>query len=270
MSTCTNNKECLNSLLSMRINQYKMLNSTLTETISRGGSEELIESMKKEINSTLNEITEIKKDLESEEEVVYTHYEPKKNEKCGFYDSIVKQENSKKPLNYKSLYDNIILPQNKNNGEDKMKLSKAHKEVNVSNKVVSNEYIDEINKTIDSRILGNRFLVHLNESLGIPEVMVKSVSFDQNEKHLSITIYDFVKEVNGKKHPVLELLRLAPKMFKFTIDHLEANGNVIYTEKYFACHIAEIFRDPIDYSISEFSTIQMFIEYGNVGYETSN
>lgn len=294
MSTCMSNKEYLNSLLYTRINQYKMLNNTLTEMISRGGSEELIENIKKEVNSTLDEITEIKSDLNSiensskEEEIVYTHYEPKKKDKCGFYDSIVKQTKAvelglaeeKKNLNYGSLYDEIVLPKKEKKDdssfamrmdeEDKMKLSKMRKEVNVGRKEVSNKYIDEINKTVDSRLLGNRFLVHLDDVMGIPEVMVKSVSFDPSGKRLSITIYDFVKEINGNKYPVLKLLTVAPKVFGFTIDHLEANGNVIYTEKYFACHVAEIFRDPIDYSMSEFSTIQMFIDYERVTYEANN
>jgi hypothetical protein len=111
--------------------------------------------------------------------------------------------------------------------------------------------------------------VHLDD-VGIPEVMVKSVSFDPNDKRISINIYDFVKEINGMKMPVLELLNRVPSLFKFTIQHLEANGNPIYTEKYFGCHITEIYRDPIDYSISEFSTIQILVEYQAVAYEASN
>jgi len=292
MSTCTfeRNSEYLNSLLWTRINQYKMLNNTLTEMIRRDGNEELVKNMKNEINETLNEIEAIKNDLKNskEEKVVYTHYEPKKPDKHGFYDSIVKQtkaveldlgEEKKNPLNYGDLYSGIVLPkkERKNDSdcfarveeEERKELSRICKEVKKVSASTSNKYLDEINKTIDSRILGNRFLVHLDD-VGIPEVMVKSVSFDPSSKQLSINIYDFVKDINGMKMPVLELLNGVPSLFKFTIQHLEANGNPIYTEKYFGCHITEIYRDPIDYSISEFSTIQILVEYQAVTYEANN
>ena len=51
---------------------------------------------------------------------------------------------------------------------------------------------------------------------------------------------------------------------------VDSNGNPIYTEKYLGCHITEIYRDPIDYSISEFSTIQILVEYQAVTYEANN
>jgi hypothetical protein len=267
-----------------------MLNNTLTEMIRRDDNEELVKNMKNEINETLNEIEAIKNDLKNskEEKVVYTHYEPKKLDKRGFYDSIVKQtkaveldlaEEKKNPLNYGDLYSGIVLPkkERKNDSdcfarveeEERKELSRIRKEVKKVSASTSNKYLDEINKTIDSRILGNRFLVHLDD-VGIPEVMVKSVSFDPSSKQLSINIYDFVKDINGRKMPVLELLNGVPSLFKFTIQHLEANGNPIYTEKYFECHITEIYRDPIDYSISEFSTIQILVEYQAVTYEANN
>ena len=292
MSTCTfeKNSEYLNSLLWTRINQYKMLNNTLTEMIRRDGSEDLINNMKKEIDETLNKIKAIKNDIKNskEKKVVYTHYEPKKPDKRGFYDSIVKQtkavelglaEEKKNPLNYSDLYSEIVLPkkERKNDSdcfaraeeEERKELSRIRKEVKNVSVSTSNKYLDEINKTIDSRILGNRFLVHLDD-IGIPEIMVKSVSFDPSSKQLSINVYDFVKDINGRKMPVLELLNGVPSLFKFTIQHLEANGNPIYTEKYLGCHITEIYRDPIDYSISEFSTIQILVEYQVVTYEANN
>lgn len=278
-----NKKEYLNNLLSIRINQYKMLNNTLTEMFRKNGNKELIESMKKEINETLNEIEKIKFDLNdkketnSEENVTYSFYNDfvetvalensekklKDNEKkeSGFYDSVVKQskaaefkmaEYSKKDhtnLDYKRTYAN----------------NKSYEKKNLSNK-----YIDEISNTIDSRLLSNRFLVHLNDSLNIPEIMVKSVAFDLNEGQLSITVYDFVKEIDGKNYSVLELLNDAPSTFKFTIERLNANEKTIYTEKYFGCHIDEIFRDSIDYSNTEFSTIQFLVGYDEVIYETNN
>jgi len=293
MSTCTfeRNSEYLDSLLWTRINQYKMLNNTLTEMIRRDGNEELVKNMKNEINETLNEIEAIKNDLKNskDEKVVYTHYEPKKLDKRGFYDSIVKQtkaveldlaEEKKNPLNYNDLYSEIVLPKKeKKNGsdcfaraeeEEVKELSRTRKEVKKASHSISNEYIDEINKTIDSRLLSNRFLLHLNETLEIPEIMVKSISFDPSSKQLSICIYDFVKEINGKKYPLLELLKIAPSSFNFSLQHLDAVGNVIYTEKYIGGHIEQIFRDPIDYSMSEFLTIQMFVTYKDVSYDATN
>ena len=294
MSACTfeRDNKYLNNLLWTRINQYKMLNNTLTEMIRRDGSEDLINNMKKEIHETLNEIEAIKNDLKDSKEgkVVYTHYEPKKPDKRGFYDSIVKQtkaveldlaEEKKNPLNYNDLYSGIVLPkkEKKNDSdcfaraeeeEERKKLSRMRKEVKKTTNSVSNKYLDEINKTIDSRVLGNRFLLHLNETLEIPEIMVKSVSFDPSSKQLSICIYDFVKEINGKKYPLLELLKFAPSSFNFNLQHLDAVGKVIYTEKYLGGHIEQIFRDPIDYSMSEFLTIQMFVTYKDVSYDATN
>lgn len=268
--------ERLNKLLWIRINQYKMLNNTLTEIITNNGNELLIDSMKKEIDDTLDEIEKIKFDLNNkketnnEENVNYSFYNdfvetvvPENSEKkeSGFYDSVVKQskaaefkmaEYSKKVhtnLDYKRTYAN----------------NKSYEKKNLSNK-----YIDEINNTIDSRLLSNRFLLHFNGNLEIPEVMIKSVSFDNSNKQLSICIYDFVKEINGVKYPLLNLLKADVSPFDFCLEHLDSVGNVVYAEKYIGGRIEEIYRDPLDYSSSEFSTIQMFVTYDNVKYETTS
>jgi hypothetical protein len=65
------------------------------------------------------------------------------------------------------------------------------------------------------------------------------------------------------------VLKYAPNSFNFEVKHLEADGKVLYTEKYSRCRLVEIYRDPIDYASDDFSKIQLFISYQNVEYETS-
>lgn len=271
-------KERLNKLLWTRINQYKMLNNTLTEMIVNNKNGMLVDSIKKEIEETLDEIQKIKSDLTkdestsvNEEDVTYSFYDdiaktvlPSNNEKkeSDCYDSVVRQSKAAefKMAEY-SKRDKTNLDYEYNNRKKGIT-----KEVNIT----SNKYVDEINKTIDSRIMSNRFLVKLNDELNIPEVMVKAISFDGYEKTLSIVIYDFVTEIDGVKYPILQLLKFARNSFSFDIEHLDANGNVIYTEKYVGVNVKEVYRDPIDYSSSEFSTLQIFATYTDVNYEAAN
>ena len=277
-------KERLNKLLWTRINQYKMLNNTLTEMIANNGNGILINSIKNEIDETLDEIQKIKFDLikdEStsvkEEDVTYSFYDdivktvlPDKETKLkdtedresDCYDSVVRQSKAAefKMAEY-SKRDKTNLDYEYNNRKKGIT-----KEVNIT----SNKYVDEINKTIGSRIMSNRFLVKFSDVLEIPEIMVKSVSFDPNEKSITITVYDFVKEIDGMKYPILQLLKFAKGSFSFDVEHLDASGNVIYTEKYVGVNIEGVYRDPIDYSDSEFSTIQIFATYKDVDYEAAN
>lgn len=271
-------KERLNKLLWTRINQYKMLNNTLTEMIVNNKNGMLVDSIKKEIEETLDEIQKIKFDLTKdestsvkEEDVTYSFYDdiaktvlPSNSEKkeSDYYDSVVRQSKAAefKMAEY-SKRDKTNLDYEYNNRKKGIT-----KEVNIT----SNKYVDEINKTIDSRIMSNRFLVKLNDELNIPEVMVKAISFDGYEKTLSIVIYDFVTEIDGVKYPILQLLKFARNSFSFDIEHLDANGNVIYTEKYVGVNVKEVYRDPIDYYSSEFSTLQIFATYTDVNYEAAN
>ena len=75
---------------------------------------------------------------------------------------------------------------------------------------------------------------------------------------------------DGSKIPILEILKYTTNEFNFSIDHLDAKGNVIYTEWYDKCRIKSVYRDPIDYSSDDFSKIQILITYDNVEYETAN
>ena len=265
----------LNNLLNMRINEYKMLNATLCEMIGRNSSKQVIDSMKSELDGIMSEIENINKDLEQvkngEKEVTYTYYdknvEEKKNK--GFYDSIVKQtkacefvgaeetkKNGKK-YNYENIYEQV-----KKECNDKLAEKKNDCQL-------TKKFVEDLRNTADSRLQSNRFLVDLKEPLSIPEIMVKSVSFDPRDNRVSVCIYDFITDFGGARCPILQVLKYAPNAFSFKVEHLDANGKVIYTERYSRCHITEVYRDPIDYASDDFSKIQLFISYQNVEYETS-
>jgi len=265
----------LKNLLNMRINEYKMLNATLCEMIGRNSSKQVIDSMKSELGGIMSEIENINKDLEKiengEKEVTYTYYDKNVKEKKnkGFYDSIVKQnkavqfkeaegiKNGEAPTkyNYENIYKKVETKYNNNFKANQGDLTK--------------EFVEDLRNTADSRLQSNRFLVNLKEPLSIPEIMVKSVSFDPRDNRVSVCIYDFVTDFGGARYPILQVLKYAPNTFSFKVEHLDANGKVIYTERYSRCHITEVYRDPIDYSNDDFSKIQIFIGYQNVEYETS-
>jgi len=274
-STKAKDSSYLKNLLNMRINEYKMLNATLCEMIGRNSSKQVIDSMKSELDGIMSEIENINKDLEKikngEKEVIYTYYdknvEEKKNK--GFYDSIVKQtkacefveaeemkKNGKK-YNYENIYKQVKKEYNDELVEKKNDCQ------------LTKKFVEDLRNTVDSRLQANRFLVDLKDPLSIPEIMVRSISFDPNENMVSVCIYDFVTDFNGQKYPILQVLKYAPNSFNFTVKHLEADGKVMYTEKYSRCHLMKIYRDPIDYASDDFSKIQLFISYQNVEYETS-
>ena len=274
-NTKTKDSSYLKNLLNMRINEYKMLDATLGEMIGRNSSKQVIDSMKSELGGIMSEIESINKDLErvktGEKAVTYTYYDKNMEEKKnkGFYDSIVKQtkayefaeaEEAKrngKKHNYENLYEQVKRNDYGESVEKKNDYPLAKK------------FLEELRNTADSRLQSNRFLVNLKEPLSIPEIMVKSVSFDPRDNRVSVCIYDFVTDFGGTKYPILQLLKYAPNTFSFKVEHLDANGKVIYIERYSRCHITDVYRDPIDYSNDDFSKIQIFISYQNVEYETS-
>lgn len=278
----------LKSLLYTRINQHKMLNNTLCEMISKNASSRSIEMLKEELNGIVTEMENINKDLEklknsNEEEVTYSFYdrvtkapsktcfeekiEEEKKKEQGFYDSIIKQNKTcqcklsedvknENKYNYENIYKKI-----RKDCEDKIKAKSNN---------LTNKFVDDFRNTADSRLQENRFLVDLKTPLSIPEIMVKSMSFDITNKRVVACIYDFVVDFDGKKYPILEILKHAPTSFSFTIKRLECDGKVQYTEYYSGCRIYEVFRDPIDYASDDFSKIQIFIAYHDVVYEASN
>ena len=261
----------LRSLLWTRINQQKMLNNTLCEMMTRNSNKKSVDMIKQELNEIMEEISKINYDIakigKKDEEVTYSFYDNVEKNTCldamaekaceedkkskGFYDSIVKQN---KAVQFKEVG-------GIKNGEVPTKYSYENG--------LAEEIVEDLRNTADSRLQANSFLVDLKKSLSIPEIMVKSIAFDPNENRVSVCIYDFVTDFNGQKYPILQVLKYAPNSFNFTVKHLEADGKVVYTERYSRCHLMEIYRDPIDYASGDFSKIQLFISYQNVEYETS-
>lgn len=263
--------EYLRSLLWTRINQQKMLNNTLCEMMTRNSNKKSVDMIKQELNEIMEEISKINYDIakigKKDEEVTYSFYDNIEKNTCldamaekaceedkkskGFYDSIVKQN---KAVQFKEVG-------GIKNGEVPTKYSYENG--------LAEEIVEDLRNTADSRLQANSFLVDLKKPLSIPEIMVKSIAFDPNENRVSVCIYDFVTDFNGQKYPILQVLKYAPNSFNFTVKHLEADGKVVYTERYSRCHLMEIYRDPIDYASGDFSKIQLFISYKNVEYETS-
>lgn len=263
--------EYLRSLLWTRINQQKMLNNTLCEMMTRNSNKKSVDMIKQELNEIMEEISKINYDIakigKKDEEVTYSFYDNVEKNTCldamaekaceedkkskGFYDSIVKQN---KAVQFKEVG-------GIKNGEVPTKYSYENG--------LAEEIVEDLRNTADSRLQANSFLVDLKKPLSIPEIMVKSIAFDPNENRVSVCIYDFVTDFNGQKYPILQVLKYAPNSFNFTVKHLEADGKVVYTERYSRCHLMEIYRDPIDYASGDFSKIQLFISYKNVEYETS-
>jgi hypothetical protein len=274
----------LKSLLWTRINQQKMLNNTLCEMMSKNSSKKSIEMIREDIDEIVKEINKINYDIskigKKDEDVTYSFYDNVKKDcsfegiaekaakeaamEKGFYDSIVKQSKAVQ----------FVEDEHKKEGKPTIKYNyesiykKNESDANYKDDLTK-EFVEDLRNTADSRLQANRFLVDLKDPLNIPEIMVKSVAFDPQENRVSVCIYDFVTDFNGQKYPILQVLKYAPNSFNFVIKHLEADGKVLYTERYSRCHLMEIYRDPIDYASDDFSKIQLFISYQNVEYETS-
>ena len=273
--------EYLRSLLWTRINQQKMLNNTLCEMMTRNSNKKSVDMIKQELNEIMEEISKINYDIakigKKDEEVTYSFYDNVEKNTCldamaekaceedkkskGFYDSIVKQN---KAVQFKEAEDikNGKVP-------TKYSYENIYNNFKVNQNGLTKKFVEDLRNTADSRLQANRFLVDLKKPLNIPETMVKSIAFDPNENRVSVCIYDFVTDFNGQKYPILQVLKYAPNSFNFTVKHLEADGKVVYTERYSRCHLMEIYRDPMDYASDDFSKIQLFISYNNVDYETS-
>jgi len=284
METRRKDPKYLKSLLWTRINQQKMLNNTLCEMMSKNSSKKSIEMIREDIDEVVKEINRINYDIsrigQKDEDVIYSFYDDANNNKyvnsmtekaCeedkkskGFYDSIVKQ--GKAVQFVEDEYKKEGKPTIRYNYESIYKKNESDANYNDD---LTKEFVEDLRNTADSRLQANRFLVDLKDPLSIPEIMVKSVAFDPQEKRVSVCIYDFVTDFNGQKYPILQVLKYAPNSFNFVIKHLEADGKVLYTERYSRCHLMEIYRDPIDYASDDFSKMQLFISYQNVEYETS-
>lgn len=262
-------KNSLKSLLHTRANEYKMLSNTLCEIMERNPSSKAIHMFKDEMDEVLNEIASIKKSLnsfgDSDNEYGYYNDEDKswfeENEKKSIYDSIEKTEEKKGRC--VGSCGSCLKKTAEKIREENLNV------VDLNDGGLSQDLIEEFRKTADARILSNRFLVDFKDALGVPEIMVKSVAFDTFKKELCIDIYDFVAKIGMSNMPLLELLKHAPQLFEMNIKHLEADGNILYLEKYNGCTVTEVYRYPLDYSNNGFSKISIFIAYKDVEYEAN-
>jgi hypothetical protein len=250
----------LNKRLEMKINEHKMLTSTLHEAFRRNDSSaSTLNSIKKAIEDTLNDIELLREEIENN--CTYTTYR-----KGSFFDQIKKEGEKhisgcepkysyKKPYGIKS-FDEVV----KDEG------GTEHEVKHVST-------IDTPN--VDNILFSNRFLFDLNV-IGIPSTMVKWVcpyrssedSLNRSDNFIEVQIYDFVDE-DGV--PVLAKLS-AYDGRKFTVElkHLSPTGSIVYTEKYNGCYLdSGIVRDSLTYANSDPSTITLRIFYDGVSYEAS-
>lgn len=271
----------LESLLKMRENQYTMLRNTLDQLMNGDidsilGCKSRIRMIQNELDNTINEIGLIKQDLND------MKFKEANKTEYGFYDSVKKPSNSfevAETVN-PSFYDSVVRQPNiakvvQECGKDCICHSVDTKldgdaVTTTASTSVSNKYLKKIQESDDDMIRANRFIVNIEQALEIPDTMVKGVCFDEASYTIVLIVYDFVKDFNGKKYPLMELLRLsADGKFSFSIDHVDANGKVKYTEEYEGCRIADKFRTCLDYSVSDISTVEISIRYDSVRYEAS-
>ena len=231
-----NELEALKNLLWTKTNQQKMLNNTLLELINKNGLDSTIVTIQKELNETMKEIHNIKNDINALEW---------ENNSCV--------HNDEEKKNSESMYDNVEKKENDYGG------------------YLQKSFIEEFKKSIDNRIMSNRFIVHLNDALYIPETMVKSAYNDTYDNTFMVTIYDFVATKFGKKIPIIQVLKDRRDMsFSFTVEHLSCEGTVLYRDYYNKCSFKSICPSGLDYSKSDFSTININIAYDNVTHEAAN
>jgi hypothetical protein len=239
--------------LEMKINQHKMLMNTLHDLLRRDNvAGDTITLIKCEIDSTLKEIEELRKESEREENTansVNIFDSISKPGKCcsstctcrhsintgaGFYDSIFKEN---KTVEQPAIIQNVAPSK----------------------------------PSIHDAIFCDRFLVDLTD-LSVPAEMVKSVDFiDSSRSRISVGIYDFVVKNGYEASPVAEILeKFMNRKFTMTISHLGQTGAILYKEKYVGCIVSELFRSPLNYEESNPSTINILINYDGVSYETAN
>lgn len=252
------------SELKTKMNEYQMLNKTLVEMYEKGTSDIVVDTLKDDINETLDTINGLKdwieKETDKDENVEYSFYDgiekPKLAKSVRFtnvnlYDSIKKEDSSdeERKLNYKDLYD---------------------KTLKFLNSETSEKYLN------DTITTANRFLVRFSNPLRINEWMVKSVDFDSiDKKELLITLQDhLVTRENGTRYPIVSELRgrALPNTssFNISIDYLDRTGYTLYTERYHNCKITDVVKSSLSYEAEGFNTIQLTVAFSEITYETSH
>jgi hypothetical protein len=239
--------------LEMKINQHKMLMNTLHDLLRRDNvAGDTITLIKYEIDGTLKEIEELRKESEREENTassVNIFDSISKSKECcsstctcghhtntgaGFYDRILKEN---KPVQQPAIVQNVTPAK----------------------------------PTIKDAIFCNRFLVDLTD-LSVPVEMIKSVDFiDDSRSRIGVGIYDFLVKNKYETVPVAEIVeRFKNRKFTMTISHLDPTGVILYKEKYVGCIVSELLKSSLNYEESNPSTFNILINYDGVSYEAAN
>jgi hypothetical protein len=255
--------------LKMKINEHKMLINSLHDLFNReDSSSRSIENLKSMIDSTINEIEAIRKEIEGDYAPTINIYnDEKKNEilrnsGINIFDNIKKKQEYKKPERY---FGNGGICPDHSFFED---IRKKDKEV--EEKKNSGTMYDLGNSlNVDNIVLCNRFLLDMSV-IGIPETMVKKVLNERvnGNRCLYVDIYDFVTDSGV---PVMQNLSMTSENRKFTLEikHLDASGKIMYKEKFNGCRLDtdEIYTTALRYDESEPAVITLRILYDGVSYE---
>jgi len=230
--------------LEMKINEHKMLMNTLHEMFRKNNVPgKTLDMMKAEINETLKEIEELRKENE----------QPTKTASTSMFDNIKKDNTCcGSPTctchhNY-DLYDNIAK-------------SNEAKLVNLDAAIV--------NTNIHDILFTSGFVVELDD-LNIPSNMVQFVTFLGKNK-IEIAINDFITTIFGSRYPILSVIEgNVGRKFTMTIKRIDRTGAIVYKEKYVGCEIEGYFRSSLEYTKTDPSQIMLQINFDGVSYETAN
>ena len=250
----------LDKRLKMKINEHKMLTNTLHETFRNpNSSESTLNSIKRAIDETLNEIASLREQVNGATtyKSIFDRIDKKDEPPVKVLSGTEPRYNYKRQYKVKSFND----------------IKKSEDEISeilqkrIDDGTLSTEPISLGKKmNVDNILFSNRFLFDLSV-IGVPATMVKRlwVCNDQNN-FIEVEIYDFVDE-DGT--PILaKLTAYDGRKFTSEIKHLSPIGSVVYKEKYNGCYLdSTIRRDALTYSESEASTITLRIYYDGVSYE---
>ena len=234
----------LDKRLEMKINEHKMLMNTLHEAFRKPNSTEYtLNTIKSAINDTLEEIADLRGQINSEN---------KFNE--SLFDGIKKKEETPTKENKTKVNDTASFFD---------KIQKKEKEL--EDKKPTLNLSSEMH--VDNILFCNRFLFDIG-FLGIPQTMIQWVNVNNDpQRTIEFAIYDFVDE-DGV--PVLAKLDAYDgRKFVAEIKHLNPVGEVVYKEKFNGCYLdLSIKRDSLRYADSEPSQIILKLYYDGVSYET--
>lgn len=234
----------LDKRLEMKINEHKMLMNTLHEAFRKPNSTEYtLNTIKSAINDTLEEIADLRGQINSEN---------KFNE--SLFDGIKKKEETPAKENKMKVHDTASFFD---------KIQKKEKELEEKKPT----YNLSTEMHVDNIQFCNRFLFDIG-FLDIPQTMIQWVNVNNDpQRTIEFAIYDFVDE-NGV--PVLaKLAAYDGRKFVAEIKHLNPMGEVTYKEKFNGCYLDSMNRrSSLRYSESEPSQIILKLYYDGVSYET--